>query len=49
MDEENIRIPSRVSGLEKHEYTKNMQNFECHNVASWRVYDLKLSEYSYNM
>ena len=28
MDEENIRILSRVSGLEKHEYTKNMENLE---------------------
>ena len=28
MDEENIRILSRVSRLEKHEYTKNMENLE---------------------
>ena len=28
MDEENIRILARVSGLEKHEYTKNMENLE---------------------
>ena len=28
MDEENIRILSRVSGLEKHEYTKYMENLE---------------------
>ena len=28
MDEENIRILSRVSGLEKHEYTKIWKNLE---------------------
>ena len=26
MNEENILILSRVSGLEKHEFTKNMEN-----------------------
>ena len=28
MYEENIRILLRVSGLKKHEYTKNMENLE---------------------
>ena len=28
MGEEIIRILSRVSGLEKHEYTKNMENLD---------------------
>ena len=28
INEENVRILSRISGLEKHEYTKNMENLE---------------------
>ena len=28
MDEENIRILSKVSGLEKHEHTNNLENLE---------------------
>ena len=36
MDEENIRILSRVSGLEKHEYTKNMEKYgKLRNAVMW--------------